>query len=241
MNAVLLVCHGSRNQKSNQQFVQFAEMVQKKCKADLFHYAFLELASPTILDQIDRCVQAGAKKVIVFPLLLLAAGHAKVDIPKEIAKAKKHHPNVFFQLEQPLGMQDILISILKGKLSDASYDRSTDSLILFVGRGSNDSGAIAQFKKIKEKLSVQLGTNHVRDCYLVGGDLSFETAISEAKSSQYERIFILPYLLFNGVLLTRMKKKIYNINDKRLTLCEPIGVDEKLVDLVSDMLNERVI
>ncbi len=240
MKAVLLVGHGSRKMASNDQFIQFANMVGQQCDSALFRYAFLELATPSILDEIKICVEEGAKKITVFPLLLLSAGHAKYDIPNELAKAKQLYPNITFQLENPLGMQETLLSILEQRLVEKQYQRDNNSLIVFVGRGSYEKEAIAEFTMISDHLSQRLRPSNVQCCFLVGGETSFEDAINCAKKSHYERIYVLPYLLFNGILLKKIHQSVNSINDERFNVSEPIGSDKKITKLVSQLVNQAL-
>ncbi|OIJ13431.1 hypothetical protein BKP37_10685 [Anaerobacillus alkalilacustris] len=240
MQAVLLVGHGSRNKFSNQQFIEFAKKVEVGCRALLFRYAFLELASPSIIEEIKCCVEKGAKEIIVYPLLLLSAGHAKYDIPDELVKAKQLFPEVDFQLEQPLGIQEVLLSILENRLKEQQYQKDDHSLVVFVGRGSNDQSAITDFETISGFLKDRLCTDSIEACFLVGGNTSFEAAIARAKQSNFDHIYVLPYFLFKGVLLKRIHQFVKSQQDERFTICEPIGTDEDIIHLVSDIIDNAV-
>ena len=53
---------------------------------------FLEFARPVIAEGIERCVASGARTIAVLPGMLMAAGHAKNDIPSEIHEARRRYP-----------------------------------------------------------------------------------------------------------------------------------------------------
>lgn len=238
MKAVLLVGHGSRKQTSNSQFIQLAEAVAAKCNAELFRYAFLELASPSILAEIEVCVQKGAKEIIIYPLLLLTASHAKVDIPNELAKAKEIYPTVVFHFEKPLGVQESIISILESRLAEKQFHEKENALVMFVGRGSHDQKQIDEFEIVRYLLEKNLNTVAVQSSYLVGGHTSFKSAVEKAKLSSYQHIFVLPYLLFRGVLLEGMEDFLETQEDDRFVICKQIGANEMLIVLVSQLVNE---
>lgn len=240
MKAVLFVGHGSRRKKSNEQFIQFANAVGNDCNASLFRFAFLELAAPSILDEIKVCVEKGADKIVVFPLLLLTAGHAKVDIPNEVTKGRELFPEVSFLIEKPLGIQEVLISILEKRLNDKQFSKKDKSLIVLVGRGSNDQEAINDFEKVGQLLRERLQFSNLETGYLVGGHTSFQDRVQKAKQSDYDHIYILPYLLFNGLLLEEMERFLSQMNDERFIMCPTIGADESVVKLVSSLINECV-
>ncbi len=236
--AVLFVGHGSRSKVSNEQFIQFANAVGSNCDAEIFRYAFLELAEPSILDEIKVCVDKGATEIVVFPLLLLTAGHAKVDIPNEIDKGKDLFPHIKFEMEKPLGIQEVLISILEKRLLEKGYGHSEKSLIILVGRGSNDEGAINDFEEVGRLLREKLQTSHLRTSYLVGGHTSFEDSIRLAEQTTYTEIYVLPYLLFKGLLLAEMEQFVRKLKDDRFIMCQSIGADESVVSLVSNIINK---
>lgn len=238
MKAVLLVGHGSRSKISNQQFSQLAEAVAVNCHIPLFRYAFLELASPSILAEVKVCVEKGAKEIIVYPLLLLTAGHAKVDIPNELAKAQKIYPTVVFRFEKPLGIQEAIIEIVEKRLAEKQFYENKNALVIFVGRGSHDQQQINEFEKVRFSLEKKLNSNSVQSSYLVGGHISFETAVEKAKHSSYKTIFVVPYLLFRGVLLQEMDQFVASQEDDRFIICNEIGVDGALIDLVSKIINQ---
>jgi sirohydrochlorin ferrochelatase len=240
VKAVLFVGHGSRRSKSNEQFIQFANAVGNDCQACLFRYAFLELATPSIVDEIKVCVEQGATEIVVFPLLLLTAGHAKVDIPNEVAKGKEMFPAVSFRIEKPLGIQEVLISILEKRLLEKQFLPSEKTLVILVGRGSNDQGAISDFEMVAQLLREKLQFSQVETSYLVGGHISFKDCVQNAQQSNFNKIFILPYLLFTGLLLKEMEEFIAELEDERFIMCQPIGADQTVVNLVSSLINETV-
>ena len=53
--------------------------------------AFLELSKPSFATVVDRLVKAGYDEIVVVPLLLTEAYHAKVDVPAAVAEATARH------------------------------------------------------------------------------------------------------------------------------------------------------
>lgn len=89
MQAILYVAHGSRVKAGVEQAKIFLKSVQQEIEIPIQEICFLELATPTIADGIASCINRGATAIAIVPILLLAAQHAKHDIPSEIDKAKK--------------------------------------------------------------------------------------------------------------------------------------------------------
>lgn len=105
MKALVIVAHGSRNEASNTEvFVRVSEVTERLGKAfDIVETGFLELAKPGIEEIIEKCVQAGARRVDVLPFFLAAGRHVQSDIPEEIELLKNRHVDVEINLLNYLG------------------------------------------------------------------------------------------------------------------------------------------
>ena len=116
MKALLLVAHGSRSKKSNEEVINIAIKLQEYCKGeyDIVRAAFLELAVPLIPDGIKDCINDGATSITVLPYFLNSGRHVLEDIPIIINEAKEHHPTIPITLAAHLGasamMMDVLVS-----------------------------------------------------------------------------------------------------------------------------------
>ena len=76
---------------------------------------FLELAATNVDEGIRKCVEQGATKIAVVPILLLTANHANEDIPFEIEIGKIMYPDVEFTYGKAFGIHP--------KIIDSLYDR----------------------------------------------------------------------------------------------------------------------
>ena len=67
--------------------------------------AFLELSRPDFGKVVDKLVKAGFDEIVVVPLLLSEAYHAKVDVPNQIAEATERHPGLQIRMTNILGLE----------------------------------------------------------------------------------------------------------------------------------------
>src|SRR5262245_59128881 len=100
--ALLLIAHGSREEKANADLFWLAEELARDGGYLPVVAAFLELAEPTIEEAARRCVDKGAKRVILMPYFLSAGVHAGLDLQRITAKLRDLHPGVVFALAEPL-------------------------------------------------------------------------------------------------------------------------------------------
>jgi sirohydrochlorin ferrochelatase len=111
MNAVLLVSHGSRLPQTKKEVSQLVNQLKKNKKAQLYHYAFLEIVSPSIPEGIKYCVRKGAKKIVVLLNFLNSGRHVDQDIPEIIKNARQEYPHVRFQISKPVGQHKKIVQV----------------------------------------------------------------------------------------------------------------------------------
>src|SRR5437870_4104997 len=89
---LLLIGHGTRDPIGQAEFLQTVELVRARCGELPVEYGYLELAEPPIAAGVAALVRAEVTEIIAAPVLLFAAGHAKDDIPRELANAVEQFP-----------------------------------------------------------------------------------------------------------------------------------------------------
>jgi sirohydrochlorin ferrochelatase len=138
--ALVALAHGSRDPRS-------AATIQTLCtevrsmRPDLrIEPAFLELSKPSFSTVVDKLVRAGYEEIVVVPLLLTEAYHAKVDVPAAIAEAEARHPGLKVRASQILGLETLFLEVLDRRLRTALKEarvRELDALVL-AAAGSSD-------------------------------------------------------------------------------------------------------
>jgi sirohydrochlorin ferrochelatase len=102
--------------------------------------AFLELSKPSFATVVDRLVKAGFDEIVVVPLLLSEAYHAKVDVPEVVAEATARHPGLRVRATRVLGLEPTFLEVLDRRLRASLKDarvRELDALVL-AAAGSSD-------------------------------------------------------------------------------------------------------
>ncbi len=113
---VIVVDHGSRRAESNAMLLEVVAMFERESKYAIVEPAHMELAEPSIQTAFDRCVQRGAKLVVVFPYFLLPGRHWDRDIPALTAEAAKKHPDIQYLVTAPLGLHPLMATIMHERI-----------------------------------------------------------------------------------------------------------------------------
>lgn len=241
MQAVLYVAHGSRVKKGIEEAVQFIETVKPDIDAEIQEICFLELAEPSILQGIERCVLKGATSIAVIPILLLTANHAKYDIPKEVEKGSKKYPSISFTIGKPFGVHKKLIQSLHERVIEKS-DTTCDQIeVLLIGRGSSDIRVQKDLGEIADLLKKTYNYAKVDTCFLYGKGPSFEEKL-QTFNEVSNPVYIVPYLLFTGLLKFGIQKKLeeqsFLLN--QVVLCECLGYDENVRQVMIERVKESL-
>ncbi|MFC5730191.1 sirohydrochlorin chelatase [Nocardioides vastitatis] len=138
--ALIALAHGSRDPRSAATVTALVEET-KAMRPDLrIERAFLDLAKPNFHTVVDRLVKAGYEEIVVVPLLLVEAFHARVDVPEVIAEATTRHPGLRIRATDVLGLEARFLEVLDDRLREAlraARVRELDALVL-AAAGSSD-------------------------------------------------------------------------------------------------------
>ncbi|MBT2637569.1 sirohydrochlorin chelatase [Bacillus sp. ISL-39] len=238
MEATVYISHGSRSEQGNKVFVSFIEKVISTGKSTNTAYGFLENARPTIFEAVEACILKGASSIIVVPVLLLPGIHANVDIPAELDRVKQQYPEIKIFYGEPLGVNETLLEIVLDRLNKQGFSGMNSETVLLVGHGSRDPLAAVEFEKlagrVQEKVSARVDTGYITSQPFYG-----EKLLGSDSSS---KIYILPFLLYTGGFTAKIEETVNNVlvqySEKEIVLCEPVGFDERLGELLLQRVDE---
>jgi sirohydrochlorin cobaltochelatase len=209
--AVLIAGHGSRDPEGIAEFLSLAKHFQT-CRPDVpVEIAFLEFARPTIQEGIDRLVKNGARRVVVLPGILMAAGHAKNDMASEVRLARQRYPQLAIHMGRALDVEPRLLQLCRQRYHEALAGRPPQpehTLLLLVGRGSGDPDANSNVAKVARFLQEGYPTAWSACAFSGITAPLLEDALPVCERLGLRRIVVQPYFLFTGVLLKRIYAQV---------------------------------
>ncbi len=156
--ALVALAHGSRDKRSAQTITALVDEV-RALRPDLkIEKAFLDLARPDFQTVVDRLVKKGYDEIVVVPLLLTEAYHAKVDVPEAVAAATARHEGLKIRVTKILGLEACFLEVLDLRMREALKEarvRELDALVL-AAAGSSDALA----NQSVARLARVWGTHH---------------------------------------------------------------------------------
>jgi len=246
--AILIVGHGSRDREGTQEFQQLVDLFGAQDPGRIVECGFLEFAEPVIQAGVDRCVARGATVVTVLPGMLMAAGHAKNDIPSEIQEARLRYPHVAFHYGRHLHLHANIIELCRLKIEEtertaAARDRQ-DTLLLVVGRGSSDPDANADVQKLARILWEGMGFGWAAACYIGVTTPLLPEALERCQRMGFGRLLVFPFFLFTGVLEKRIRRQTQECAachpDTEFLCASYLDVHPLLVDVFTERSEEAI-
>ena len=118
MKALILIAHGSRLEAANKEILHLTETLRSKAARDFDQVAaaFLELATPSIPDAIQQCIDSGAEQIVLLPYFLASGKHVATDIPSEVDKKREQYPDIEIQLLDYFGKSSQIADMLLSHL-----------------------------------------------------------------------------------------------------------------------------
>src|SRR5262249_9606953 len=149
-----------------------------------------------------------ARRLVVVPAMLMAAGHVKNDVPSEIHEARIRHPSVAFHMGRALDIHPALLELCHVRYRETLADRparpAEETLLLVLGRGTSDPDANANIARVARFLWESYGVGWASVAYSGLAAPDVDRALTVCRRLGFERIIVQPYLLFDGILLKRI-------------------------------------
>jgi sirohydrochlorin cobaltochelatase len=173
---------------------------------------FLELAEPSATQVVDELVAAGCGRIVVQPLMLLAAGHGKNDVPAIVLEARERHPHVEFVFASPLGVVPELLGVAGVKLAAVG---AAGLPLIVVARGTSDPDANAEAARAARLLAEWSGARWVDVGYSGVTWPSVPEVLDRVGRLGHERVAVFFWYLATGALVQRARAEIDSFRRER--------------------------
>jgi sirohydrochlorin cobaltochelatase len=204
---LLIVGHGSRDPRGAGEFHELVSLVRDHVPVPV-EGGFIELSQPPISECVNRLKKRGAREISAVPLMLLAAGHAKDDIPATLVREKMSHPDVDFHYGRALGIRPELLELMDERISAVvPEEEKEETAILVVGRGSSDPDANSDLAKMTRLFFEGRPYPLVETAFVSLAPPNVPEALERCRRLGARHIAVFSYFLFTGVLEERIREQ----------------------------------
>ncbi|KUH36601.1 MULTISPECIES: sirohydrochlorin chelatase [Streptomyces] len=199
---LLVVAHGSRDPRhaaTVHALVREAGALRPGVRVET---AFLNFTVPSVPAVLERLAADGERDVVVLPLLLTRAFHAKADVPAVLRQAP---PALRIRQAAVLGPSPLLIAAVERRLYEAGLtpaDKGSTGVVL-ASAGSTDPEANAVIAETARELR-RAGWCAVRPAFASASLPRTEDAVRALRSEGVRRVAVAPYVIAPGRLPDRI-------------------------------------
>ena len=197
----ILVGHGSRNSETIKEFNTFQKKVLEKIPNLNWGFGFLEYSEPSIEKIISKMVAQNPEKIVLVPLFLFSSKHVKKDLPKVL----QNFEYTKFVLLDSFKINYSLINLLTQRIKESSGSKKKMRALVVVGRGAKDENSNEQFQKIVRIVEKKLDFDYIFPTFIGITKPKLEDSLKNLAKTGYEEIVVVPYLLFTGFLINKIK------------------------------------
>jgi sirohydrochlorin ferrochelatase len=222
--ALLAVAHGSADPRAEQVLDALIARVRSErpgVVAVLSHLGFTDPSVPAALESLAR---QGVSEVVVVPLLLTSAYHAKVDLPALLARAAVDHPRLAIRQAAVLGPHPLLFDLVRRRLAEAGAEPGMSLVLAAVG--TSDHGANAELADVAASLGATIG--------FASGTPAIGDVVADLRSRGARQVALATYVLAPGELADRLHDAGADV------VTEVLGAAPEIVDVVLSRYDDAV-
>ena len=238
---LLIVGHGSRDPRGAGEFHELVSLVRDRAPVPV-EGGFIELSRPPISECVNRLREGGAREISAVPLMLLAAGHAKDDVPATLVREKMSYPDVDFHYGRTLGIRPELLELMDERISAVVPEEKEETAVLVVGRGSSDPDANSDLAKMARLFFEGRPYPLVETAFVSLAPPSVPEALERCRRLGARRIVVFSYFLFTGVLEERIREQSHNFAEDnpsvKVQYAGYFGPDARVAALILDRYRE---
>ena len=241
---VLLVGHGTRHERGRAEFLETASDVAARIPQALVEPCFLELGEPNIAVGVRRLAEQRVDRICVVPLMLLAAGHVKRDIPAAVREAAKNCGAPPWIISEHLGCHPTLLQLSAQRFEEAlaglGPPARNETLLLIVAKGNRDPAATAEMQQFGQLRRETSPGQHLQICFLATAEPALDQVLATIDRKKFGRIVIQPHLLFVGRVLSKLRQRVEVMSnlypDTQFVVADHLGSSDLLTRTIVDLI-----
>jgi sirohydrochlorin ferrochelatase len=229
---LVAVAHGSRDPRSAETVRGLIEGVRAQAPGLDIRESFLDLSEPLLTDVLRGLYVEGHREIVVVPLLLGVAYHARVDLPALVAQVHKDCPGLAVTISAVLGVDPLLEAVALDRLREAGVDVTDPDLGVVLGAvGSSNPAANAAVAAIAGRWTAR--GLRTAAAFASASQPDVPAAIATLREQGARRLAVAGWFLAPGLLPDRIAA-LARESGLDVRLAGPLGPDPRVAGLVLD-------
>jgi len=120
-DAVILMGHGSRVPDAGKGMEMVAERLLGDGTFKIVETCYMERLGTRFADALGKCVEQGAKSVLLLPYFLHTGLHTRVDIPMMMRREAEKHDGIKVVFGNNLGFDELLVELVRKRINESAH------------------------------------------------------------------------------------------------------------------------
>jgi sirohydrochlorin ferrochelatase len=237
---LVAVAHGSRDPRSAATIDALLAVLRERHRDLDVRTAFLDLSAPRLADVLAAIHDEGHPEVVVAPLLLGSAYHARVDVPGALSRAAQRHPRLRVRVTDVLGPDPRLESAALHRLIQAGADPTDPSLgVVLAGAGSSHRPANLAVAAVARRWTRTTRWSGALAAFAAAARPDVPTAVAALRARGARHIALGSWFLAPGLLPDRVTAAMRDAAPGAL-LAAPLGPDPFVADVIASRYQEAL-
>ncbi|OZM74279.1 sirohydrochlorin chelatase [Amycolatopsis antarctica] len=230
---LVLVAHGSRDPRSAATVRALAAVVRDTAPGTDVRVAFLDLSDPPVPEVLREAHADGHREVVVVPLLLGSAYHARVDLPAIVAETTAAMPRLRVRVAEVLGADPLLEAVACDRLADAGADMVDPELgVLVSAVGSSRPEANEAVAAIARRWRARRpGGGPVVPAFASTAAPDVPAAVTALRAHGARRIAVASWFLAPGLLPDRIAL-LARTAEPDVLIAGPLAAEPRVAEVV---------
>ena len=237
---LVAVAHGSRDPRSAATIMKLLRLARVIRPELDIRGAFLDLSAPRLTDVLAALHGEGHRDVVVVPLLLGSAYHARVDVPALVHETTARLPRLSVSVAGVLGPDPRLESVAFGRLLAAGASPTDPSLgVVLAAAGSSHPPANALVSTLARRWAARYPWAGALAAFAAAAQPDVPTAIRRLRARGARRIAVASWFLAPGRLPDRIATQARTTHPGA-RIANPMGDTVTLAGLLLDRYDEAL-
>jgi sirohydrochlorin cobaltochelatase len=203
--ALLLIAHGTRDPRGAEEMAVLVDHVAARLPVPVGAAWLEDFADPDGVGGARPLLSAGADGLVTLPLLNFAAGHAKTDVPEQVAAVRAEWPDLEVRHGRVLGVHPDLLALGWDRLDAVSpREGRADEVLVVAASGSSDPDANGELAKAARILAEGSGHRWVEHCVAGVTWPRTEDVLRRVAAAGARRAVVFSWSLLAGLLEQRV-------------------------------------
>jgi sirohydrochlorin ferrochelatase len=229
---LVTVAHGSRDPRSAATIRALVERVRARAPRVEVRAAFLDLSEPSVPHVLRELHAAGHDHVVVTPLLLGSAYHARVDLPGLVDTVRSALPGLRVSISDVLGIDPLLEDVALDRLADSGAGLTDPGLgVVLAAVGSSNDPANQAVSALAARWRDRLGLPVIA-AFASATTPDVPEAVAKLAAEGASRFAVASWFLAPGRLPDRIAALAREAARPDVPIAAPLALDPRVAGLV---------